>query len=68
MMPPGILLRIGQGKSKNYRGIKNEIATDVQKTAKIADPVPAGDCAIQAVEETVEQNHHQREKVGLIPE
>ena len=42
----GILLRIGQGKSKNHRRIKNEIAADVQKTAKIADSVPAGYGAI----------------------
>ena len=59
---------MGQSKSKNYSGIKNEIAADAQKTAKIADPVPAGDGTIQAVEETAEQNHDQREKIGLIPE
>lgn len=59
----GIVQRIRQNKAERHQGVKEKIQRNIEKAARVREPAPPRQSAVQAIQQAVKENGRQRRAI-----
>lgn len=60
----GIVQRIRQNKAERHQGVKEKIQRNIEKAARVREPAPPRQSAVQAIQQAVKENGRQRRAIS----